>query len=165
MVVAILTASTVAVSGAVESPTVGISRLGLSIRLDALSTIMLTMIALLAVVILRNSVKYLAVLVAAWIGTSLGLHGLLVSYPERRLAVIAACKKFPLTRMGEAFLVLGAALLFQKFGTGNLETIFTAAREAGGGWLVLRRSRSSGRVPVHRRPAEVGQLPHPWLTD
>src|SRR6056297_2091123 len=150
--------------GLLESPTLGIAGLGLSIRLDALSTIMFGMIALLAVAIVRYSNTYLdgdprqgvflgrlaatiasvellvlsgnlGLLVLAWIATSLSLHGLLLFYPDRWQAVLAARKKFLSARLGDLLLIAAAALLYGRFGTGNLEGIFIGMREVGGaGW-------------------------------
>jgi len=202
VVVAVASAAIVAFGGAVESPTIGISNLGLSIRLDALSTIMITMIALLGVVIFRYSVTYLdgdprqgvflgrlaltlaavevlvtagnlAVLLAAWIGTSLALHRLLVFYPERRRATIAARKKFLVARIGDVFLVVATLLLFKKFGTGNLEAIFEAARQVGrGSWsfgaleaaavcLCFAALLKSAQFPTHGWLVEVMETPTP----
>ncbi len=149
----------VALDGLVESPTLGVADLGFSLRLDALSTLMLGMISLLAVVIFRYSTTYLdgderqgvflgrlaltvaavevlvlsgnlLVLVVAWVATSLALHELLVFNRDRPRARIAARKKFIAARVGDGFLILGAALLFRHFDTGNLEEIFTGIGQA-----------------------------------
>ena len=58
-IVAAAAGMAVAAKGLIESPTLGASGLGLSVRLDALSTIMLIMISLLAVIIFRYSCTYL----------------------------------------------------------------------------------------------------------
>jgi NAD(P)H-quinone oxidoreductase subunit 5 len=159
LVVAAVAGVVVAVNGLVESPTVGIDGVGFSLRLDALSTVMLGMIALLAVVIYAYSCTYLdgderhgaflgrlaatvaavellvlagnlGVLVVAWVLTSLALHQLLVFYRERPRAVAAARKKWIVARIGDAFLVTGSTLLVVHFGTGNLEQIFEGVRQA-----------------------------------
>jgi NAD(P)H-quinone oxidoreductase subunit 5 len=146
----------VALRGAVQSPTLGVEGLGLSVRLDALSTIMLVMVALLAVVIVRYSGRYLegderhgrflarlfttiaavevlilsgntVLLFAAWVATSLALHRLLVFYRDRRGAVVAARKKFVAARLGDALLLGAVVLLWVEFGTGDLGTIFAEA--------------------------------------
>lgn len=148
----------VALGGPVQSPTLGIDGLGLSVRLDALSTIMLVMVALLAVVIVRFSSRYLegderhgrflarlcatiaavevlilsgntVLLFAAWVATSLALHQLLVFYRDRRGAVVAARKKFIAARIGDALLLGAVVLLWVEFGTGDLGTIFAEAPE------------------------------------
>jgi len=94
---------------------------------------MLGMISLLAAVVVRYSNSYsdgddrhrflgwlvatiaavevlvlagkLGLLVVAWVATSAWLHRLLVFYPDRRRAVVAARKKFVAARVGDGFLV------------------------------------------------------------
>ena len=189
-------------NGLIESPTIGIDGLGISVRLDALSTVMLGMIALLAVVIFRYSCTYLdgddrhgrflgwlvatiasvevlvlsgniALLVVAWVTTSLALHQLLLFYRDRRRAVVAARKKFVAARIGDLFLVAAAALLFHRFGTGNLETMFDAARtapqngwgvgslEAGALCLAVAALLKSAQFPTHGWLVEVMETPTP----
>ncbi|MFN7150298.1 MAG: proton-conducting transporter membrane subunit, partial [Microthrixaceae bacterium] len=156
LVVAIASCVAVAVGGATRSPLVGAEGLGLAVRLDPLSVVILTMISVLAVVILRFSVSYLdgdprqglflarlartiaavqvlvlssnlATLVVAWVLTSLALHQLLVFHPERPRAVLAARKKFVAARLGDVLLVIGAVVLYRSTGTGDLDAIFDAA--------------------------------------
>ncbi|MFP4148023.1 MAG: proton-conducting transporter membrane subunit [Nitriliruptoraceae bacterium] len=188
--------------GVLESPTLGIAGLGLSIRLDALSTIMLAMIALLAVAIVRYSGTYLdgdarhgvflgrlaqtiaavellvlsgnlGLLVLAWIATSLSLHRLLLFYPQRWQAVLAARKKFLAARLGDVLLIAAAALLYHRFGTGSLEGIFVGMREAGAsGWqldevglaaaaLAVAAALKSAQFPTHGWLVEVMETPTP----
>ncbi len=157
VVVAVAAGLWVAFEGMTASTLLGWEGLGISIRLDALSTIMFVMIALLAVVIFRYSCTYLdgddrhgvflgrlaatiaaveilvlagnlALLVAAWIATSLALHGLLLFYKDRRGAVVAARKKFIAARVGDVVPDRRAAvLLYARFGTGDLQVIFDTA--------------------------------------
>lgn len=139
--------------GLIESQLIGIADLGFSIRLDALSTLMLSMIALLGFIIIKFSVNYLdgdqrqgifigrlaatiasvqflvlagnmALLFVAWVLTSISLHRLLVFYHERPVAQIAAKKKFIIARFGDAALFIAGAALYNQFGSGNLELIF-----------------------------------------
>ena len=200
--VAIVAGVATALNGFVESPTLGWDGLGLSVRLDALSTIMLIMITLLAVVIFRFSCTYLdgdprqgvvlgrfaatvaavevlvlsgnlAVLIAAWIATSFALHGLLLFYPERPGAVLAARKKFIVARVGDAFLVGGSILLYVRFGTGNLQRIFDEAPAAvQSGWglgaveiaavsIVIAAILKSAQFPTHGWLVEVMETPTP----
>jgi len=202
VVVALVASGLAALNGPVESPTFGWNGLGLSVRLDPLSLTMLTMIALLAVVIFRFATTYLegddrqrvflgwlaatiaavevlvvsgnlALLVVAWVATSLALHRLLVFYPDRPRAVTAARKKFIAARIGDVFLVLGAALLFHRFGTGDLEQIFTGARAAvQTGWafgtvelaaacIVVAAMLKSAQFPTHGWLVEVMETPTP----
>lgn len=159
LAVSVLAASTVAFAGPVASPLLGGEGLGLSVRLDALSTVMLVMVSLLAVVIVRFANRYLegdarhgvflgrlastiaavevlvvsgnlVLLVLAWIATSLALHQLLVFYRDRRRAVVAARKKFLAARIGDVLLVIGVVLVWRALGTGELGALFDAAPEA-----------------------------------
>src|SRR6056297_562456 len=188
--------------GLLESPTVGVADVGLSIRLDALSTIMLGMIALLAVAIVHYSNTYLdgderhgeflgrlaatiaavellvlagnlGLLVLAWIATSLLLHRLLLFYPQRWQAVLAARKKYIAARLGAVLLIGAAGLLYARFGTGNLEAIFTGMREIGAaGWafddiglaavfLAIAAALKSAQFPTHGWLVEVMETPTP----
>jgi len=170
--VALIAAILTIQNGLLLSPTLGIGGLGLSIRLDPLSVTMLAMIALLAFFIVRFSRTYLAgdprqgvflgrlaatiaavevlvlagnlgLLVLAWVATSLSLHQLLVFYPERPGAVIAARKKFIAARIGDIGLITAAALLYARFGTGDLEAIFAGLRET----LATPGALSTGAMP------------------
>lgn len=202
VLVALAAGAWVARGGAVESPTIGWDGLGLSTRLDALSTTMLIMITLLAVVIFGFSCTYLdgderhtvflarlaatiaavevlvvsgnlVLLVAAWVATSLALHRLLVFYGDRPRAVTAARKKFIAARIGDGFLVLGAALLYHRFGTGDLGQIFAGAQAANQtGWafgaveaaavcIVAAAMLKSAQFPTHGWLVEVMETPTP----
>ena len=119
--IAIICAYVLYLHGPLLSDTLGYRGLGLSIRLDPLSVLMLGMIALLAFVIIRFSSNYLdgddrqgrfmgrlaatiasvqllvlsgnlGILLLSWIMTSLCLHQLLLFYPERPAALIAVRK-------------------------------------------------------------------------
>jgi NAD(P)H-quinone oxidoreductase subunit 5 len=198
----LLAALTVATYGATDSPTVGLGAFGFSLRLDALSAVMFWLVAVVGALIVQYSRNYLdgdpdqgrfvgglcltmaAVLmlvlagnlfqlVAAWIGTSLALHRLLVFYSARPAALAAARKKFIVARLGDVFLVSAALLLADAFGTGQLTGLFEAAREAraGGGLpagaslatilIVLAAALKSAMFPTHGWLLEVMETPTP----
>ncbi len=202
VVVAVIAGVSVAAGGVATSPLLGVSDLGFSIRLDPLSTVILAMITLLAVVIFRYSCQYLdgdarkgaflgrlaltfaavetlvlagnlGLLVVAWILTSLALHRLLLFYPERRAAVVAARKKFVAARVGDGFLVTAAALLYHRFDTGDLGRLFELApRATAGGWhrgavelaaicIVVAAVLKSAQFPTHGWLVEVMETPTP----
>jgi NAD(P)H-quinone oxidoreductase subunit 5 len=192
--VAAVAGLTVARDGLVESPTLGWNGLGLSLRLDALSTIMLAMVALLAVVIFRYSSTYLdgddrhgvflgrlaatiaavevlvlsgnlLLLVLAWIGTSLALHQLLLFYRDRRGAVVAARKKYIVARIGDAFLITAAIVLFREFGTGNLQQIFDAVPAATSGWALDAVGLASACIAVAALLKSAQFPTHGWLVE
>ncbi|HRJ71004.1 MAG TPA: hypothetical protein PLS03_02200, partial [Terrimicrobiaceae bacterium] len=124
----------------------GTGPLALDVYFDSLSAVMMVLVAFLGAVVLRYSVNYLAgdprqgrftkwlavtlgsvlaLIVAgsllwftvAWVVTSLSLHQLLVFHPDRPAAVLAAWKKFFISRLGDACLVGALVLAWQCFGT------------------------------------------------
>ncbi|WP_299249660.1 proton-conducting transporter membrane subunit [uncultured Cytophaga sp.] len=141
-------------NGLIESKLLGMNQIGFSIRLDSISVIMFTMIALLSFIIVKFSLNYLdgekrqgafigrlaatiacvqllvlsgniGLLMISWILTSISLHRLLVFYPNRPGAIVVARKKFLLARLADASLFTACALLYMQFQTGNFEIIFT----------------------------------------
>ena len=183
------------IDGPYESPTIGGGGLGFGIRLDALSTIMLMMISLLAVVIFRYSITYLAgdarhgmflsrllatlgavellvisgnlvTLVGAWIATSLALHRLLVFYSDRPRAVVAARKKFLAARASDALLIGGALLLYREFDTGHLGKIFDGARDAAAGGRWTTSLSIAAACLAIAAVLKSAQFPtHGWLVE
>ena len=132
---------------------------GALVYLDALSAIMLTLVAFVGAVVVRYSRNYLdgdprqarfsrwlcltlaAVLVLivsgnlvqfllAWVATSLCLHRLLLFYPDRPAAWLAARKKLLVSRLGDLCLLTAAALIWRAFGSLDFATVFAAAE----GW-------------------------------
>ncbi len=137
-----------------ETAFFGIANIGLSLRLDSISVIMFSMIALLSFIIIRFSLNYLdgdkrqgafigrlaatiaavqllvlsgnlGLLFLAWISTSITLHRLLIFYHERPGAIIAARKKFIIARVADVCVLSAISILYQMFGTGNFGDIFT----------------------------------------
>lgn len=202
MLVAAVAVGLLWVRGPMQSALLGVQGIGFSIRLDPLSVIMFTMIALLSFNIVRFSRTYmdgdprqgvflgrlsatiasvqllvlsgnLGLLVAAWILTSLTLHELLVFYRERRGAVVAARKKFIAARIGDVSLIGAATLLYLQFGSGDLETIFTALRDLpadrgipqfveGAALLIaVAAILKSAQFPTHSWLVEVMETPTP----
>lgn len=156
---AILAAGTVFAFGPRVSPAIGVGDIALSLRLDALSAVMLLLVSSIGLLVIHFSRNYLdgdakqarfvgdlsltvgAVLllvtagnlfslVVAWIGTSLALHRLLLFYGERRGARIAARKKFIVARLGDLCLALAAVLFARAFGVTDLGALAEAARGA-----------------------------------
>jgi len=68
----------------------------------------------------------------AWVSTSLCLHQLLQFYPERPGALLAARKKFIISRIGDACLLMVLILVFREFHTLNYESLFAAVRNFNG---------------------------------
>ena len=195
LVAAVVCAVLTAQHGLLLSPTLGIGGLGLSVRLDPLSMVMLCMIALLAVLIVHYSRTYLegdtrhgvflgrlaatiasvevlvlagnlGLFVLAWLATSLSLHTLLVFYPERPAAVIAGRKKFIAARVGDVCLFAAAALLYLQFGTGDLEAIFTGMQAAGAAGWALGATGGAALLLAVAALLKSAQFPtHGWLVE
>lgn len=189
-------------TGPLASGTVGMSGVGLAVYYDALTAVMLVLVAFVGAVVVGYSRNYLdgdpgqgrflrwlcltlaAVLTLilsgnlfqlalAWITTSFCLHRLLLFYPERPRAQLAARKKFLASRLGDLCLVAAAWLVHRAFGTLDLAAIFAAAeaaRAAGqalpplhGAAILLAASAllKSAQFPCHGWLIEVMETPTP----
>lgn len=194
-IIALLAAAAVAVWGPLHTGLLGAAGIGLSLWLDALSATMLVLVSFIGVVVVRYSRHYLdgdpgqsrfvarlcATLAAvlsliavgnllpfalAWVATSLGLHGLLVFYRERPAAVLAARKKFLVSRLGDACLLGALVLVYASVGTleyGGLGSAIGALRAAGSEPLALQAAALCIAVAALLKSA---QFPlHGWLLD
>jgi len=157
LVLAVLACLLTAWEGPATSWLLGGNGIGLSVRLDAISCTMFLLVAFVGVVVVQYSRHYmdgeprqgtfmaglcrtlaavtllvfagnLVQLVVAWVAMSLSLHRLLVFYPERRPARIAARKKFLAARLGDACMLGAAALLATTLGTTDLATVLARAQ-------------------------------------
>ncbi len=174
------------------------------LRGDELSSIVLAMIALLSLCIFRYSVRYLdgdgrrfdfyrnfqltvfavtfltlsnnlLMFFAAWLATSYGLHQLLLHFSERPQAVLAARKKWWVSRIGDACLLLGIVLTYKHFGTFNFGELFAIAKNEeamaaatnGGGFyiigllFVIGAMTKSAQFPFHFWLPETMETPTP----
>ncbi|WP_172680364.1 proton-conducting transporter transmembrane domain-containing protein [Methylomonas koyamae] len=174
------------------------SVVGVPLYIDRLSAVMLTLVAFIGAVVIRYSGNYLdgdpdqrrflqwlcwtvaavsilviaghfAVFVLAWIVTSLCLHRLLLFYPERPGARIAARKKFLVSRLGDIALILAGVCLYRAFGTLEFGALFTAETAAEHGATVTAASfalivgavMKSAQFPFHSWLPEVMETPTP----
>ncbi len=175
--------------------------LGISLRLDPLSTVIFAMINLIGFVVLRFSYNYmdgdsrqgvftgrlaatigavqllvlsgnLVLLALAWIVTSFSLHRLLLFYPDRPRARIAARKKFIAARLSDASLIVACVLLYSHFQTGNLGAIADGMREMLSGeipwtielsalFIAIAAILKSALFPTHGWLIEVMETPTP----
>jgi len=125
--------------------------------------------ATLAMVLLLVQADHLVLFAAAWIGTSLCLHRLLLFYPERPAVQRAARKKFLTARTGDAAVVTAFVLLAWHHGTGDIGAILAEARAGEGGALTVAAATGlalaallkSAQFPAHGWLTEVMETPTP----
>ena len=195
MAVAAVSAWLVVQQGPLQSPTLGVDGIGLGIRLDPLSVVIFSMIALLAFNIVRFSRVYmdgdsrqgvflgwlcatiacvqllvlsgnLGQLVVTWVLTSFSLHRLLVFYSERRRGQVAARKKFVAARVGDICLIAGAVLLYTHFGSANLEDLFTALRSRPEGSALAPVVQGAALLIAIAALLKSAQFPtHSWVVE
>ncbi|MEM0955106.1 MAG: NADH-quinone oxidoreductase subunit L [Pseudomonadota bacterium] len=76
--------------------------------------------------------NHMVILLLAWAGISLSLHQLLMFYPDRKRAALAAHKKFLFARLAELCLVGAAVLLYITHETVFIDTLMASVGGAGG---------------------------------
>jgi NAD(P)H-quinone oxidoreductase subunit 5 len=202
VVVAFASAAIVMVEGKLTTATIGVDGIGFSLYIDSISAVMLSLVSFIGLIVVNYSRNYLdgdprqllftrflcltisTVLFAiisgnlfqftlAWVAISLGLHELLVFYPERPAAILAARKKFLAARVGDLCLILAMVLLYKGFGTLDYSAIFAQAAalqasHASPGFvhaaailLVMTGLLKSAQFPSHGWIIEVMETPTP----
>ncbi len=196
------TAMTLALGRAPITGSIAVDGLGVGVYADALTAVMLILVAFVGLIVIIYSRNYLdgdaaqgrfvkwlcltlaSVLVLvlsgnlaqfalAWIATSLSLHRLLLFYPHRPGARLAARKKFVFSRLGDACLIAACLLIWQAFGSLDFATVFAEAAglRAHGqppiaigpicGLLIASAVIKSAQFPVHGWLPEVMETPTP----
>ena len=199
---AIATLVTVCLDGPMHTGVIGMAGGGLSVYADRLTGIMFVLVAFVGATVIRYSRNYLdgdpnhgvfiqrlcftiaavmtvvisgnlILLIAAWLATSMGLHRLLLFYPERRAAQLAARKKFVISRIGDICLVAAAALLYQVYGAFDYVTLKSEAQALQGGagapvevyaaaiLIAAAALLRSAQLPLHGWILEVMETPAP----
>lgn len=186
-------AAILALAGGVEAHLPAGGALLVSVRLDALSALMLLLVCFLAAVVTRYAVNYLdgdarhgrfaqglaltaacvSLLVVSgnllqtaltWVATSLSLHKLLVFYPERREAVAAARLKFFISRLADAFMLAACLRVWRTFGTLEFDGIFEQIAAAGG--VAPAGAGQAALFVVGAALLKSAQFPfHSWLPE
>ena len=188
--------------GPVRTGTLGWHGIGIGLYLDAVSAVMVVLVAFIGLIVVLYSRNYLdgdprhgrftrwlcltlaAVLTLiisgnllqllfAWIATSISLNQLLLFYPERPAAILAARKKFVASRVGDACLIAAAVLIYLSFGSLDYAVVFAGvdAAQAGGSpptsvpaiaaLLVVTALLKSAQFPLHGWLTEVMETPTP----
>jgi len=175
--------------------------LSVSLRIDALNSLIYTMIGIIGITVVRFSRNYLdgekrhthfisrlaltigfvqlfvlsgnlTTLFIGWVGTSIGLHQLLLFYPERKKAQLAARKKFLIARLADISLLSAFLLIYRATGTTDLTSIFQQLKatdpntissllEISGLLLVISACLKSVQIPFHGWLLEVMETPTP----
>jgi NAD(P)H-quinone oxidoreductase subunit 5 len=198
---AVVTALGVIALGPIRTAPLGIEGLGFGIYADATSAMMFGLVAFIGLIVVVYSRNYLdgdarhlrfvrwlcltlaAVLLVilsgnlvqfalAWTATSLGLHRLLIFYPERQAALLAARKKFLASRLGDLSLVIAMLCLYRGFGSLDYAELFrltAALTPRSAPWfvhvaalmLVCTALLKSAQLPFHGWLIEVMETPTP----
>jgi NAD(P)H-quinone oxidoreductase subunit 5 len=202
LAVAIAGAALVVRHGTLRTPTLGADGIGLSLYLDSLSATMFTLVAFIGLIVVGYTQRYLEgdrhaqrfmrslcltlasvlflaaagnmfAFTVAWVATSLSLHQLLVFYPDRPAALLAARKKFIASRLGDLCLLGAVLIVYRLFGSLDYAVLFERAgalRATGGGslafdavalFLVATALLKSAQFPLHGWLIEVMETPTP----
>jgi NAD(P)H-quinone oxidoreductase subunit 5 len=109
----------------------------------------------------------------AWVLTSFGLHQLLTHYGDRPNAQRVAYKKFVISRLGDAFLIVAIALIYRACGTveyadllqlmqsNSLELIRRPELAWSAVFLVLGGLTKSAQFPFHTWLPDTMETPTP----
>jgi NAD(P)H-quinone oxidoreductase subunit 5 len=122
-----------------------------------------TLTAVLMLVIASNLVMFFA----AWVATSHGLHRLLTLYRERPAALLAARKKFLISRVGDVLLLMAFVLIYREFGSLEFAEVLPQAAAGGAGpagvaiLLVLGAMTKSAQFPFHTWLPDTMETPTP----
>lgn len=129
-------------------------------------SLMLTLAAVTVLVLTNN----LALLVLAWIGTSLALHALLTFFDARPQALIAAHKKFLASRVADVCMLSAIAIVASQLGTFEIDKAIAAAKalpehpvvlQAAAVLFVIGACLKCAQLPVHGWLIQVMEAPTP----
>lgn len=128
--------------------------------------LLLTLSAVTALVIANN----LLVIALSWMATSLALHQLLTFYGDRPAALVAAHKKFLVSRLADACLVVSLALVHTTVGSFDLDriaewanklSVLPLSMEIAAVFLVIAVALRSAQLPFHGWITQVMEAPTP----
>ncbi|WP_286717433.1 NADH-quinone oxidoreductase subunit L [Thalassolituus sp. UBA2009] len=128
---------------------------------------LLLTLAAVALVFISN---HLLLFALGWIAISLALHQLLMFYPDRPRAALAAHKKFLLARLAETSLLVAFYLLWQQHGTANIDAIISAYQapaalslneQIAAVLIALTALIKCAQLPVHGWLIQVVEAPTP----
>lgn len=187
------------VSHLLRLPLPGLTDVALSTRLDLLTIAMLGLVSFIALVVLHFSRAYLdgdpgqgryvrwlmatlaavallvvsnnlLVIALAWMATSLALHQLLTFYGHRPQALIAAHKKFLVSRLADVCVLGAVGLIGSSLGTLEIDalrdrlgslTTYPPALAAACLLIVAGVSLKSAQLPFHGWLLQMMEAPTP----
>lgn len=143
-----------------ETLLLNLDSLGVSFRLDTLSTTMFLMVSIIGFVVVKFSKNYLdgepgqllffrrlmltvalvqllvisnslITLFVTWVATSLSLQTLINHYKERKETQLAVRKKFIVARISDFALLVAMVLIYFEFDSSNFEVIFSQLKNTG----------------------------------
>jgi NAD(P)H-quinone oxidoreductase subunit 5 len=135
--------------------------------LDRYARYLLLTVTSVTVLVTSN---HLAVLMAAWFATDVGLHQLLTFYRRRRQAIIVAHKKFLLSRVADACFVTSLVLIGGATGSLRIDVVNAVATVNGDlspalhvatVLLVIGVILKSAQLPFHGWLLHVMEAPTP----
>lgn len=122
---------------------------------------LLLSLASVSVVILSN---HLLLLWMGWVSISMCFHRLLLFYPDRPRAVLAAHKKFILARLAEICLLGAVLLLYFHHDTFQLNAIVAHYQNAAAGYELSLAEKLAAFLIAQTALIKCAQLPlHGWL--
>lgn len=127
------------------------------------------LLATVAAVLTTVISNHLLTFWVAWVAISLSLHQLLMFYPDRPRAALAAHKKFLLARLAEALLAVAFVLLYQHHQTAQIDEILARYPAESVSWpeqlaavlLGLVALIKCAQLPVHGWLIQVVEAPTP----
>lgn len=118
-----------------------------------------------SVLVLAGDLRVLAI---AWTGSSLALHQLLTFFDKRPASLVAAHKKFLLSRLADVAIYGGVYLVGSELGTYRIDALAAAAAggipvgvHVGGALLALGVVLRSAQLPFHGWLIQVMEAPTP----
>jgi NAD(P)H-quinone oxidoreductase subunit 5 len=136
-------------------------------ELDRYARYLLLTVASVTVLVTSN---HLAVLMAGWFATDVGLHQLLTFYRTRRQALIVAHKKFLLSRIADACFVSSLVIIGPEVGSLRIDVVNAMAQSNGElsptlhlatVLLVFGVLLKSAQLPFHGWMQQVMEAPTP----
>jgi NAD(P)H-quinone oxidoreductase subunit 5 len=129
--------------------------------------LMLTLAAILTLIVSSNLLMF----ALAWMATSLNLHRLLLFYPDRPAAQLAAHKKFVFSRLGDVSLFVAVLLIGASGHTLDFQTLFASMEAIEGplpaglqtaAWLIAFAAMlKCAQFPFHGWLIQVMEAPTP----